>query len=397
MPDNDEKHAVSAVIRTIASLDEIDAGTWDACANPPSQSYNPFVSHAFLNALEVSGSATPETGWHGCHIILENEAGDILGVMPSYLKSHSQGEYVFDYGWAEAYERAGGRYYPKLQSSIPFSPVTGPRFLVPDGPDRDQTKHLLAQGAKVVCDKLNASSAHVTFVPEQDWNLLSDHGWLRRTDTQFHWHNHGYEQFDDFLTNLSSRKRKNITRERRIAHGHDLKIERLTGNDIKEHHWDAFFTFYLETGSRKWGTPYLSRTFFSLIGETLADQIMLVMISRDGNLIGGALNMIGGDTLFGRNWGAIEHHDCLHFEACYYQAIEFAIERGLANVEAGAQGPHKLARGYLPKNTYSLHYLADPRFAEAVENYLEHERAAVADDGRILNRHSPFRKEDGND
>lgn len=386
---------MSAVIRTINSLNEIAGEDWDRCANPASRVYNPFISFAFLHALEISGSATAETGWHGCHILLEDEAGNLEGVMPCYLKPHSSGEYVFDYGWAEAYERAGGRYYPKMQSSVPFSPVTGPRFLVPDCDNPVQRKRFLAEGAKLACEKLHASSVHITFLPEEDWREIADDGWLRRTDTQFHWHNNGYETFDDFLANLSSRKRKNIIRERRIANSHDLTIERLTGTGIKERHWDAFYRFYLETGSRKWGTPYLNRQFFSLIGEAIPDDIMLVMISRDDHLIAGALNMIGGDTLFGRNWGAIEHYDCLHFEACYYQAIEFAIERGLACVEAGAQGPHKLARGYLPKTTYSLHYLADPRFARAVEDYLEHERSAVAQDGKFLRAHSPFRKNDG--
>ncbi len=380
-----------AVIRTISSLDDIPAQTWDTCANPPSRPYNPFVSHAFLHALEMSASAVAETGWYGCHIILEDDQSNVLGVMPSYLKSHSRGEYVFDYGWAEAYERAGGRYYPKLQVSVPFSPVSGPRFLIPDCANQQERKLLLAEGALAACTKLQASSAHITFVPEADWALMGRHGWLRRTDTQFHWHNRDFQSFDDFVSALSSRKRKNIVRERRHAHGHGLKIERLTGVELKEEHWDAFFTFYLETGSRKWGTPYLTRSFFSMISEALADHIMLVMVSRDGRYIAGALNLMGGDTLFGRNWGSIEHLDCLHFEVCYYQAIEFAIERRLSVIEAGAQGPHKLARGYLPVTTHSLHYLADPRLARAVEDYLDHERDAVATDGRLLSSHSPFR------
>ncbi|MGI9462960.1 MAG: GNAT family N-acetyltransferase, partial [Aestuariivirgaceae bacterium] len=252
-------------------------------------------------------------------------------------------------------------------------------------------KLLLAEGALAACEKLQASSIHITFVPEADWTLLGQHGWLRRTDTQFHWHNQGFATFDDFTCALSSRKRKNIMRERRHAHSHGLKIERLTGADLKEEHWDAFFGFYLDTGSRKWGTPYLTRAFFSMIGEALADHIMLVMVSRGGRYLAGALNLIGGDTLFGRNWGATGHFDCLHFEACYYQAIEFAIERKLSVIEAGAQGPHKLARGYLPATTHSLHYLADPRLARAVEDYLEYERDAVATDGRLLGAHSPFR------
>ena len=362
---------MSAVIRTISSVSDVPADIWDACANPPSQAYNPFVSHAFLDALEASGSAVAETGWYGCHIVLENNQGAVLGVMPCYLKPHSQGEYVFDYGWAEAYERAGGRYYPKLQASVPFSPVNGPRFLVPDGEHAKERKTLLAEGAIAACNKLQASSVHITFVPQDDWRLMGSRGWLRRTDTQFHWHNQNYRNFDEFLSALSSRKRKNIVRERRHAGSHGLTVERLTGSELREEHWDAFFNFYQETGSRKWGTPYLTRPFFSQIGETLGDHIMLVMVSRGGRYIAGALNLIGGDTLFGRNWGTIEHLDCLHFEACYYQAIDFAIERGLARIEAGAQGPHKLARGYLPVTTHSLHYLADPRLARAVEDYLK--------------------------
>ena len=324
--------------------------------------------------------------------MLEDTDGDVSGVMPCYLKTHSRGEYVFDYGWAEAYERAGGHYYPKLQSSVPFSPVTGPRFLVPDCDDAEDRKLLIAQGSLVACEKLSASSVHITFVPEDDWQLMGRNGWLQRTDTQFHWHNRGYSTFEEFAGQLSSRKRKNIVRERRLANGHGLTIERLTGDDIKEHHWDAFFAFYLETGSRKWGTPYLTRQFFSLIGETLSEHIVLIMVSRSGQPVAGALNLIGGDTLFGRNWGAIEHYDCLHFEVCYYQAIDFAIERGLQHVEAGAQGPHKLARGYLPTTTHSLHYLADARLAHAVEEYLEYERDAVAADGRLLGAHTPFRR-----
>ncbi len=377
--------------RTISSLGDITALQWDLCANPESQPYNPFVSHAFLHALEKSGSAIRDTGWLAQHILLENAAGELLGILPCYLKSHSRGEYVFDHGWADAYERVGGRYYPKLQASVPFTPATGPRFLIPDCPDRPNRLRLLAMGTEAICGKLGASSVHVTFLPQEDWAAIGNQQWLRRTDTQFHWHNDSFGSFDDFLAALSSRKRKNIRKERRIVHEAGLTTTHLTGSDIQEHHWDAFFEFYLETGSRKWGVPYLRREFFSLISETMAERILLVMVSRAGRYIAAALNFIGGDALYGRNWGAIEHHDCLHFDTCYYQAMDFAIANKLSRVEAGAQGPHKLARGYLPVLTHSLHYLSDPRLSKAVEDYLEHERNAVAEHGRALSRLSPFR------
>jgi hypothetical protein len=315
----------------------------------------------------------------------------VLGILPCYLKNHSRGEYVFDYGWAEAYERVGGRYYPKLQVSVPFTPASGPRFLLPDGDDREQRRALLAQGAVGVCGRLNASSVHITFLPEDDWSSLGGATWLKRTDTQFHWQNAGYQNFDEFLSDLSSRKRKKIRRERQIAQSAGLEIRRLSGSDIKEADWDAFFDFYTDTGNRKWGSPYLTRSFFSLVGEALSRHIVLIMVKRGGRHIAGALNFAGGDALYGRNWGALEEHDCLHFEVCYYQAIEHAIEQGLERVEAGAQGTHKLARGYLPVTTYSLHHLADPGLARAVDDYLRHERQMVAVDSRALAEHTPFR------
>ena len=311
----------------------------------------------------------------------------MLGVVPAYLKSHSMGEYVFDHAWADAFERAGGHYYPKLQVSVPFTPVTGPRLLAPS----KDLRALLLNGLRQLADESRASSVHVTFLPEEDWRELGLSPWLMRTDTQFHWFNQGYDTFDAFLDNLSSRKRKNIRKERQTMGELGIEFEQLTGSAITEAHWDAFFAFYMDTGSRKWGSPYLTRRFFSLIGASMAERVLLVMARRGQKMIAGALNFIGSDALYGRNWGAIEHHPNLHFEACYYQAIDFAISHKLARVEAGAQGPHKLARGYLPKSTHSLHYLAHPGLARAVADYLDHERRAVAEDQSALAEHAPFR------
>lgn len=374
-------------IEVIASLDQIRKADWDGCANPSGSAFNPFLSHAFLAALEKSDSATRKTGWLGQHLVLKDEAGTVVGVAPVYLKSHSMGEYVFDHSWADAFERAGGRYYPKLQVAVPFTPVTGPRLLAPT----PEFRALLLSGLRQLASERGASSVHITFMPEEDWQALGQPPWLKRTDTQFHWFNQGYATFDDFLKDLSSRKRKNIRKERDSVCAAGITCEWVTGRDITEAHWDAFFAFYMDTGSRKWGSPYLTRRFFSLIGESMAQHILLVFARRHGRIIAGALNFIGSDALYGRNWGAIEHHQNLHFEACYYQAIEFAIARKLGRVEAGAQGPHKLARGYLPKSTYSLHYLAHPGLARAVGDYLDHERAAVAEDQSALAEHAPFR------
>jgi predicted N-acyltransferase len=378
-------------IRVYNSLEDIDAEAWNAHANPPGQPYNPFVDHGFLLALEKSGSATRKTGWFAQHLVLEDRNETVLAVMPCYLKSHSLGEYVFDHAFADAFERAGGRYYPKLQSSVPFTPVTGPRLMASGREPETQKKRLIA-GALSLCQKLSASSLHLTFLEEADWRLLGEAGLLQRTDTQFHWHNEGYGSFDEFLSQLSSGKRKNIRKERQAVRDLGITCEWLTGRDICERHWDSFFNFYMDTGSRKWGSPYLNRRFFSLLSDAMADRILLVMCRRSGRLIAGALNFIGGNTLYGRNWGAIEHHPMLHFEACYYQAIEFAIAQRLDWVEAGAQGPHKLARGYLPRSTYSAHYFADPRLAQAVDRYLLQERQAVSEDQVELAQHSPFRK-----
>jgi uncharacterized protein len=370
-------------IRTLSSLKHIDATVWDGLANPPGQPFNPFVSHAFLSSLEESVSATRSTGWAAAHLVLED--GDtIKGLVPCYLKSHSQGEYVFDHGWADAFHRAGGRYYPKLQVSIPFTPATGPRLLAPD-----TLKPKLFAGLEAAASQLGASSVHVTFLPERD--LVNSSNWLKRQDIQFHWHNKGFANFADFLASLSSSKRKNIRKEREGVSARGITFERLTGSDLTETHWDHFFAFYMDTGSRKWGRPYLTREFFSMISERMAKRVLLVLAKRGSKIIAGALNFIGDDVLYGRNWGCIEDHPFLHFETCYYQAIDFAIERKLKVVEAGAQGEHKLARGYLPVKTYSLHYLAHKGLARAVAEYLEHERASIDQDQQLLSAHSPFK------
>jgi predicted N-acyltransferase len=399
-------------LEAVSSVSQIAAEDWDACANPhaaepgldsldtlapagsrasSTPSYNPFVSHAFLSAAETSGSATARTGWGPRHLLARLD-GAIAGIVPCYLKSHSQGEYVFDRGWAEAYERAGGRYYPKLQASVPFTPATGPRLLIRDGVDSELVGGALARGLIALCDATEASSVHVTFAREAEQKFLAEHDFLERTDQQFHWRNQDFGSFDDFLATLNSRHRKAIKRERREALAAGITIHHLTGSDLTEEAWDAFFEFYMETGSRKWGRPYLNRKFFSLVGETMSKDVLLVMAKRDGRWIAGAINFIGSDTLFGRNWGAVEHHPFLHFEVCYYQAIDFAIQRGLKTVEAGAQGEHKIARGYLPQTTYSAHYIADRGLRRAVADYLKRERAYVAEAGRELTEAGPFRK-----
>lgn len=379
-------------IRVQPAMRDIDAGRWDACANPPGGPYNPFVSHAFLDCLERSGSATARTGWLPRHLVLEGPDGAVLAAAPCYLKSHSRGEFVFDWGWADAYERAGGQYYPKLQIAVPFTPVTGQRLLCPPGPAQAVRRRRLAAGAAELCRSLKASSVHMTFLTEAEADELSQAGWLRRTDTQFHWHNRDYAGFADFLADLSSRKRKNIRKEREAISSAGIDFQWLTGADIREHHWDAFFDFYEDTGSRKWGAPYLTRVFFSMLGAAMGDRVLLILARRAGRTIAGALNLIGSDALYGRYWGAGEQHEFLHFEACYYQAIEFAIGHGLKRVEAGAQGPHKLARGYLPSLTHSAHHIVDPRLAHAVADYLAHERRAVAETSCLLDAHSPFRR-----
>jgi len=377
-------------IRVLAAINEIAAADWDACAG--GDGANPFTRHAFLCALEVSKSATARAGWQPQHLVVETADGGIIAVAPCYLKSHSRGEYVFDRGWAEAYEHAGGSYYPKLQVAVPFTPATGRRLLAAPGADVDVTRSALAQGLIELARLRDASSVHVTFMTEAEWRALGGHGFLMRTDQQFHWENAGFATFEDFLAALSSRKRKTIRRERREALAAGIEVVALNGTDLTEAAWDAFFAFYMETGSRKWGRPYLTREFFSLIGQTMANETLLMMAKRRGRFIAGAINFIGDGTLFGRHWGAIEHHPFLHFEICYYQAIEYAIAHRLARVEAGAQGEHKLARGYLPNTTYSAHYIADPGFRRAIDDYLKRERAYVEAAGRELRGASPFRK-----
>jgi hypothetical protein len=375
------------LLRVASRIDEVEAADWDACALPD----NPFISHAFLKALEDSGSATAETGWLPQHLLLEDSGGTLIGCMPCYLKSHSQGEYVFDHGWADAYMRAGGRYYPKLQASIPFTPVTGKRLLVRPGVEQAEREAILLQAAAQVADRLGVSSLHITFLTRDEWQLAGELGFLQRTDQQFHWRNDGYRSFDEFLAALTSRKRKAIRKERRAALDSGVKIEWVTGRDLTEAHWDAFFAFYMDTGSRKWGSPYLTRACFSLLGQTMADRILLVLAKRSGRYVAGALNVIGSDALYGRYWGGLEDHPFLHFEVCYYQAIEFAIAHKLDRVEAGAQGAHKLARGYLPSETYSAHYIADLGLRRAVADYLKRERRAVARDIALLTEESPYR------
>ncbi|MEM8643946.1 MAG: GNAT family N-acetyltransferase [Pseudomonadota bacterium] len=388
--------AQEAVVRIAGRVADVPADDWDACALGDSTSAkppNPFVSHAFLKALEDSGSAAREKGWLPQHLLFEDDKGRLLGCMPCYLKGHSQGEYVFDHGWAEAYMRAGGDYYPKLQAAVPFSPVPGPRLLVRAGDARIERQALLLEAGRTLTKKLGVSSLHITFMERDEWQLAGELGYLKRTDQQFHWHNDGYGSFDDFLGALASRKRKAIKRERRCALTEDLEIEWLTGSDLTEAHWDAFFAFYMDTGARKWGRPYLTREAFSLLGQTMANQLLLVMAKRGADYIAGALNVIGADTLYGRYWGAVETQDFLHFEVCYYQAIDYAIAHGLARVEAGAQGGHKLARGYLPTETYSAHYIADPQLRRPVADYLQRERLAVTEESALLKAESPYKKD----
>ncbi|HZB93115.1 MAG TPA: GNAT family N-acetyltransferase [Stellaceae bacterium] len=375
--------------RVVPALSDIPAAEWDACAG----SDNPFVSHAFLEALEASGSATAESGWLPQHLALEDRNGKLLGVVPLYLKSHSYGEYIFDWGWASAYERAGGRYYPKLQCAVPFTPVTGPRLLLRSdaGP---AAADLVVAAMLELARRHKVSSLHVTFPTEQEWQRLGEAGFLLRIGRQFHWENEGYGSFDDFLDALSSRKRKQIRRERRDALQGGLEIETLTGSGIRSEHWDAFYRFYRSTSDRKWGEAYLTRRFFDLLGERMAERIVLIMARQGGRYVAGALNLLGEDTLYGRNWGCLGDFPFLHFEACYYRAIDFAIARGLKRVEAGAQGEHKIQRGYLPRAVYSAHWVRDPGFARAVADFLVRERRALECEMEQLEETlSPFRRE----
>ncbi|MDP8920818.1 MAG: GNAT family N-acetyltransferase [Pseudomonadota bacterium] len=382
-------------VKIAQGLKAVPASAWDACAlaagTGEDDPVNPFVSHAFLSALEESGCVGPKAGWSPVHILVEDEAGTLLGAAPCYLKSHSMGEYVFDHAWADAYTRAGGRYYPKLQVAVPFTPATGPRLLVPNGSQADPVRSYLIAGLRALRDQTGASSIHATFLQDADLKALTSEEFLQRDDQQFHWFNEGYKGFEDFLEALASRKRKAIRRERRDALANGISVEWLTGADITEAHWDAFFAFYMDTGSRKWGRPYLNRRFFSLIGERMADRVLLVMAKRNGRYIAGAINFIGAKRLYGRNWGCIEDHPFLHFEVCYYQAIDFAIARGLDRVEAGAQGEHKLARGYKPVITSSAHDIADPSLRQAIQAYLDQERLYVSEAADELSGATPFK------
>lgn len=373
------------VARMADGIGAFSAADWDACAGD----VNPFVAHGFLSALEDSKSAVSRTGWQPVPIAIDGADGRPAAILPAYAKSHSRGEYVFDQGWADAWERAGGHYYPKLQIAVPFSPVPGPRLLLRD----ESLAPALIGAAEAVVEQNQLSSAHATFVDEAQIPLFEAAGWLIRTDRQFHWANRGYGDFDDFLGALASRKRKAIRKERGAAR-EALDFVHLTGTQIDEAAWDAFWIFYQDTGSRKWGTPYLTRAFFPLLAERMGDKVVLMLALRDGQPIAGALNLVGADTLYGRYWGCTEEVPFLHFELCYYQAIDYAIAHGLARVEAGAQGEHKLARGYEPTPTWSAHYIPNPGFRRAVADYLEAERAAIERNIEALGEIGPYRQVD---
>ncbi len=388
MPDGRE----TPTARLIADLGEIGAAAWDALAGDA----NPFLSHAFLRTLELSGSVGGETGWLPRHLLVEDADKSPIGAVPLYVKSHSYGEYVFDHGWADAWERAGGQYYPKLVAAVPFTPVPGPRILV--GPHDAEfaaaRREAVAETLIAAAQQLDVSSLHVNFIEPDDRTALAECGCLLRLGYQFHWENRGYRSFEEFLGALASRKRKAIKKERRAVQESGVRIRRLTGADLQPAHWDAFYELYVETGSRKWGWPYLTQDFFYRLGDTMADRVMLVLADYRGRPVGGALNLIGRDALYGRNWGGSEAIPFLHFEACYYQAIEFAIERGLARVEAGAQGEHKIQRGYLPVETWSAHWVRDPGFRKAVGDFLRRETAAAKREIAALAEYGPYRCED---
>ena len=381
-------------ISVVASLRDISAADWDACACPETQDgarpLDPFTTHRFLSALEESGSVGTGTGWQPQYLTARI-SGELIAVAPMYVKSHSQGEYIFDHNWAHAYERAGGRYYPKLQIAVPHTPATGRRMLVRPGFEQTGTSALV-QGVVQLAENNRVSSVHITFCTEEEALRCADLGLMVRKTQQFHWQNDGYGTFDDFLASLSSRKRKNIRKERAQAQGFGGSIETFSGDALEPEHWDAFWDFYQDTGARKWGTPYLTRRFFDIAQETLRDDMALVLARREGRWVAGALNFIGAEALYGRYWGCTEHHPCLHFELCYYRAIDIAIRLGLARVEAGAQGEHKLARGYLPQPTWSLHWVGDPGFADAIARYLEAERDAVDEEISVLTDYGPFRR-----
>jgi len=386
MPDGTEQTKIAVV----SAIDEVPAAEWDACAGND----DPFLSHAFLAALERSGSVSAEEGWAPQHLAVEDDSGRLVACAPLYLKSHSYGEYVFDWSWAEAYHRAGGRYYPKLQCAVPFTPVTGRRLLLrPEVPEKFRVA--LMGGMAELARQHRASSVHVTFPTEDEWTEFGRQGWLLRLGEQFHWENTGYRDFDDFLDELSSRKRKVLRKERRQVAEAGIEFRVLNGDEIREHHWDTFFRFYLDTHDRKWGQNYLNRTFFSLLGETMAERVVLILAEKDGRAVAGALNLKGADALYGRYWGCREDYKFLHFETCYYQAIDYAIAHALHWVEAGAQGPHKVQRGYKPRRTFSAHWIADPGLRDAIARYLEQERPAIEAEIAELAQRLPFKQTGG--
>lgn len=375
-------------IKVVDGIGRVPASAWDACAGPG----NPFVRHAFLKALEDSGAVSEDTGWMPQHLVIEDEMGQVAACAPLYLKGHSYGEFVFDWGWADAYERAGGRYYPKLQSAVPFTPVTGSRLLLRRGA-RLELRDALISGMVQLSERLEASSVHVTFSTEAEWQRMGEAGMLQRVGHQFHWENRNYGSFDDFLAVLNSRKRKAIRKERQAANAPgDLVIRELRGDEIEDRHWDAFYRFYRNTSDRKWGPTYLNRDFFSLLHDVMADDVLLVLAEADGRPVAAALNLIGQDALYGRYWGCAERYKFLHFEACYYRAIDFAITHGLKRVEAGAQGPHKIQRGYLPRRTFSAHWIADSNFRDAIARYLAEERSMTELERHQLEASSPYRQ-----
>jgi predicted N-acyltransferase len=384
---NDTDGKITVKVHT--AIAEVPAAAWDACAGGG----NPSVSHAFLHALEESGSTTPRTGWTPQHLTLAGPENAVIGAVPLYAKTHSYGEYIFDYGWADAYERAGGRYYPKLLSAAPFTPIPGPRLMLRPGTPPERQTHLIAAMTELA-KRRRISSLHVNFPEHSDMEALTEAGFLQRLGQQFHWTNDGYRDFDDFLEALNSRKRKAVKKERREALGPGLEIEVLSGADLKPRHWDAFYEFYLATSDRKWGSAYLNRRFFAMIGERMPDKIVLIMARCGANYVAGAFNLLGKDTIYGRNWGSYGDYKFLHFECCYYQAIEFAITHGLKRVEAGAQGPHKIQRGYLPTSTYSAHWITDPAFRRAVAQFLARERDMIERKIEGLAEFSPFRREE---
>ena len=374
-----------------SAMAEVDPDEWNAVANPAGVRFDPFLKWEFLDAMETSGAATPNTGWMPRHVLIRDATGRLKAAMPLYGKTHSRGEFVFDQSWADAYERAGGAYYPKLLGAVPFTPVTGRRLLVRPGPDEIRLQTALLSGAIQLAEQNELSSLHINFASPAEATMLSETGLLLRTDQQFHWQNRDYGSFDDFLADLSSSKRKNLRKERAKAQ-EGLDFVHLRGDDITEAHLDAFYIFYMDTGTRKWGSPYLTRDTFSLLRERMADDLLFIFAMSDGAPIAGAMNLIGSDTLYGRYWGCTEHRSMLHFETCYYQAIDYAIERKLAFVEAGAQGGHKLARGYTPVTTHSTHWIAHPGLRHAIADYLEREREAVESDMGYLTERTPFKK-----